>query len=87
MKLQTLITLIAVAMAVWAWTSGFSFWWTLVPTFFAGSLALSNGPHYAAIIEANARGSMTLFPLLLAIYWAGYIALAGFAYWLTGIII
>lgn len=83
MKLGSLATLITLGVAIAAGLDKFSFWWVLIPAFFAGSLALSNGPHFAAVLDANRRGSLTLFPMLLAIYCGGMIALGGAAYGLT----
>lgn len=82
--LGTLAALAVVAVSILAGLGTFSFWWVLIPAFFAGSLSLSNGPHYSAVVEANRRGSLTLFPLMLAIYMASYLILAGIVFWLTG---
>jgi hypothetical protein len=86
MKLQSLAAAVVVGLAVWSGIGGDSFWWVLIPAFFAGSLGLSNGPHYAAVVEANRQGSLTLFPMMLAIYWISYTALAGLVYGLTRLI-
>ncbi|MGV2495043.1 hypothetical protein [Pelagerythrobacter aerophilus] len=86
MKLQTLAAVGVVVLAVLAGLGYLSFWWVLIPAFFAGSLSLSNGHHYAAVMEANRRGSVTLFPLLLTIYCGGYIFFAALVYWLTGLV-
>lgn len=73
---------VMIGVAVAAGMGAFSFWWALIPVFLAGSLALSNGPHYEIVMRANERGSLTIFPLMLVIYCAGQLALAGIAYWI-----
>ncbi len=79
------LTLIAsLATAVAAGLGYFSFWWTIIPAFFAGALVLSNGPGYQAIMQANERGNLWLFPLQLLIHIGGVLLASGLAFWLTG---
>lgn len=85
MTLGFLSTVAVIAVAIFAGLGKFSFWWVLIPAFFAGSLSLSNSRHYSGVIEANKRGNLTTFPMLLAIYCAGELVLAGVTYWLTGL--
>jgi hypothetical protein len=70
-----------IATAVASGLGYFAFWWVLIPAFFAGSLSLSNGPHYANVVQANQRGSMTFFPMMLTIYCTSQMIIAGLAYW------
>lgn len=79
--LGCLATLIMIAAAIASGAGYFSFWWVTLPVFLAGSLALSNGPHYARVIQANERGQVSFFPLMLASYCATQLAVAGLAYW------
>ena len=74
---------ISLAAAVAAGLGYFSFWWTLIPAFFAGSLALSNGPYYSAVIAANERGNLWLFPVQLIIHVGGVLIGCGVAFGLT----
>jgi hypothetical protein len=83
--LGTLAALAVVVVSILAGVGTFSFWWVLIPAFFAGSLSLSNGRHYAGVIEANRRGSLTHFPVMLAIYVSSYVVLAGIVYWPAGL--
>lgn len=81
------MTIAMMAIAIVVGLERFSFWWVLIPAFFAGSLALSNGPHYMRVVEANQRGVLWYFPTMLMIHVAGKMILAGLAYavtiWLT----
>lgn len=81
--LQMISVLAWIAVAILAGLGKFSFWWVLIPAFFAGAFGLSNGPHYSTVVEANRRGNAWLFPMQLAIYTGGNIFGAGIAYWIT----
>ncbi|KLE32609.1 hypothetical protein AAW01_00635 [Aurantiacibacter gangjinensis] len=81
--LGCLTQLATIAAAIAAGLGYFSFWWVLIPAFFAGSFGVSNGPHYSRVIEANARGDLVTFPLTLATYIASTLVVAGIAYWIT----
>lgn len=75
--------LVVFAMSIAAGLGAFSFWWVLIPVFFAGSLGLSNSHHYDSVMTANQRGSVTFMPLMLSIYCGGALALGGITYWIT----
>jgi hypothetical protein len=81
--LGCLSTLALVAAAIGAGLGHYSFWWTLLPGFLAGSLSLSNGPAYSTIVRANEEGRLGVFPVALAFSIAVHLALAGAAYWIT----
>lgn len=83
MKLGCLSTLATLATAVTAGLDYISFWWVLLPAFFAGSFSLSNGPHYAQIIEANRQGRLGFFPMMLAISIGSYVIGSAAIYWLA----
>ena len=74
MVLGCLSTLALFGVAIAAGLGHFSFWWAAIPAFFAGSFMLSNGPHYGSIIEANRRGQVWYFPMMLTVTVAGYLA-------------
>lgn len=82
--LGCIFTIITLATGGAAGADIISFWWVLLPAFFAGSLGLSNSHHYGTVMEANRRGSMTFFPLMLGIYIGGQVILAAIVYWITG---
>ena len=84
MKLETIVTLVMMAVAIGAGLYHFSLWWVLIPAFFAGSLALSNSLYYPHVIEANQRGVLWYFPTMLMIQIAGKLVLAGITYAITG---
>jgi hypothetical protein len=60
-----------------------SIWWVLIPAFFAGSLSLSNGPHYQRVVDANLNGIFWYFPTMLLIHIAGKLVIAGVVYAIT----
>ena len=78
-----LATLVMIAIAFASGSNYFSFWWVLIPAFFAGSLSLSNGPHYANVVQANQKGSLLMFPVMLSLYIGGQLIVAGLAYWIA----
>jgi hypothetical protein len=83
MRLESIAT---TTMFVAALTSGlgyFSFWWILIPAFFAGSLHLSNGPNYERVVQANKAGNLTFFPLMLATHVLASLAGAAVFYWIV----
>lgn len=84
MALGCLSTLALIVTAIAAGMGYFSFWWVLIPAFFAGSFALSNGPGYGAIIEANRQGRVWYFPMMLALSISLHVAVAGGIYWIAG---
>ncbi len=86
MKLGTLATLITLGVAIAAGLQKFSFWWGLIPAFFAGTLMLSNGPHFQAVLDANRRGNLTLLPIQLAIHWGGMLLAAAVVYGVTRLV-
>jgi hypothetical protein len=72
--------------AVAAGLGYFSFWWTLIPAFFAGSFALFNGPGYDTIMRANREGRTGVFPTMLAVSIAAHLLSASAAYGITRLI-
>ena len=79
-------TIASLGMAIAAGLGYFSFWWVWIPSFLAGSFALSGGPHYGAILEANEEGRLGVFPMALVGTVGVSLALAGVAYWLTRLV-
>ncbi len=78
-----LTQIISLGTAVSAGIGYINFWWTLIPAFFAGALALSNGPHFNAVVEANKRGNFWLFPANLVIYVGSVLVGCGIAFGVT----
>jgi hypothetical protein len=64
----------------------FSFWWALIPAFFAGSLAVSNGPGFDIVMSANREGRLGVFPRVLALSFLPWLIVAGAVYWVTALI-
>ena len=83
MKLGCLAQIAVLGIAISAAVYGYSFWWTLIPAFFAGSLQLSNGPGFDRVINANREGRLSVFPTLLLANVLPWVAVAGAAFWLT----
>lgn len=71
------------ATAILAGLGNFSFWWTLIPAFFAASLSISNGPGFDLVIHANQEGRLAVLPRLLIFNILPWLALAGAAYGIT----
>lgn len=70
--------------AVAAGLGYFSFWWSLIPAFLAGSFALANSPgHHAAIVRANQEGRLSVFPIALLSTTGMMLAICGVAFWIT----
>ena len=77
----------SISSAILAGLGYYSFWWTVIPAFFAGAFALSNSPgHYAAIIRANERGNIWLFPVSLSLSVGTMLAVAGVVFWATSLL-
>ena len=81
--LGCLSMLAVVVTAIAAGLDKFSFWWVLIPVFFAGSFSLSNGPGFDMVIEANRQGRLGVFPKMLGFQCAVWLAVAGAVYWTT----
>lgn len=81
--LGCLSILAVIATAVGAGLGKYSFWWVLVPVFFAGSFSLSNGPGYHLVMQANREGRLGLFPRMLAFHIVVQLAVAGALFWVT----
>ena len=84
--LGCLSTIVSLGVAIAAGLGHFSFWRVLIPSFLAGAFALSNGPHYGAILQANEEGRLSVFPMALAGTVGVSLAIAGVAYWVTRLI-
>jgi hypothetical protein len=69
-QLAVIIVAIAVAML------DQSFWWSLIPAFFAGSFQVTNGPNHAVVMNAHREGRLDVFPLLLLINILPWVAAA-----------
>ena len=72
-----------VATASLAGLGYFSFWWILLPVFFAGSFEISNGPGFDIVMENNRKGKLGVFPMLLAGQMLLWLAVAGTTYWIA----
>jgi hypothetical protein len=71
------------AAAIAAELGCFSFWWTVIPAFFAGSFQISNGPGFDLVLTANRDGRFSVFPIMLMTNILPWLAVAGIAYWIT----
>ena len=69
--------------AIFAGLDYFSFWWTLIPVFLAGSLSLSNGPGYERVRQANEEGRIGVFPAMLASHILPWLIVGAIVYWIT----
>ena len=85
MKLGCLSQVATLATAIAAGLGHFSFWWTLIPAFLAGTFQLSNGPGYDLVLEANKQGRLSVFPMMLASNIVPWLGVAGLAYWITSL--
>jgi hypothetical protein len=83
MKLGCLAQVAVLAVAITTAASGYSFWWSLIPAFAAGSLQISNGPGFDLVQNANRDGRLAVFPMLLAANILPWVAVAGVAFWIT----
>jgi hypothetical protein len=81
--LGCLSMLSVVATAIGAGLGKFSFWWVLIPVFLAGSFALSNGPAFYRIVQANQQGRLGVFPIMLGTQLLFWLIVAGAVFWLT----
>ena len=82
MGLQAIFVLAVIAAAIAAGLDKFSFWWVLIPAFFAASLNVSNR-YFDQVRRANEAGNLWLMPTLIGIQWAGYILTAGIVFGIT----
>ena len=79
--------IIVLLAAIAAGMGYFSFWWTLLPIFLAGSFSLSNGPHLSNILDANRQGRLGVFPMLLAMSMLPWLFVGGVAFWITSALV
>ncbi|MBV7259694.1 hypothetical protein [Erythrobacter crassostreae] len=60
----------------------FSFWWTMIPAFFAASFAVSNNDaQLSTVMRANEEGRLHVMPLFIASGMLTILAISGGAYW------
>lgn len=78
--LGCLSLLIVIAASIASGLGIFSFWWVLIPIFFAGSFGITNGPHYERVLEENQNGSITYFPMILIGYCISALVIALIVY-------
>jgi len=83
MSLGCFAQVATLATAILAGLGHFSFWWTLIPAFLAGSFQVSNGPGFDIVMTANRDGRLSVFPRLLFFNVLPWLALAGIVYWIT----
>jgi len=83
MSLGCLSQFAVIATAIAAGLGYFSFWWALIPAFFAGSFQISNGPGFGAALKANEEGRLSVFPIMLVTNILPWVAVAGAIYWVT----
>ena len=75
------------ATAIAAGLGHLSFWWVLIPAFFAGSFSLSNGPAYERIMESYERRQWGTFPIMLIMAVAMSLGVAAVVFWITRAIV
>lgn len=83
MSLGCLSQFAVIATAIAAGLGYFSFWWALIPAFFAGSFQISNGPGFGVVLKANEEGRVGVFPMMLMTNILAWLAAAGAIYWIT----
>lgn len=83
MRLGSLATLTTFGMAIAAGLSVFSFWWTLIPAFISGSLAVANGPGYDIVMQANREGRLSVMPRMIGVAMGARLATGGALYWVA----
>ena len=62
-----------------------SAWWIALPVFLTASFAISNGPMFGQVLQANRDGRTSVFPLVLAANMFGWALFAGAIFWVTRI--
>lgn len=76
-----LFIVVSIGAAMAAGLGVMSFWWTLIPTFIAASLAVSNNDaQFARVVEANEQGRLHVMPLYIGSAWATMLVISGVAY-------
>jgi hypothetical protein len=83
LSLGRIFQLVVVVTAIAAGLGYFSFFWTLIPVFVAGSLAVSNGPGFDVVIQANQDGRLGVMPLMILRRMLPWLAVAGIVYWIA----
>ena len=72
--------------AIFSGLGYFSFWWAVIPSFFAGVFQISNGPGFDLALTANREGRVSVFPIMLLANFLPWLGVAGAAYWITATI-
>jgi hypothetical protein len=70
--------------AILAGVGQFSFWWVLIPAFFAGSFTIANAPNsYYLILQANEEGRLGFFPAVLGCSMLIWLVPAAGVFWIA----